>query len=258
MKILYVLAAWLLAFAPAALAQKKFVRKPPTAADWTALSKLPDFTGVWETVFGGGRGGRGRGALPAPPKPSLTPAYAAKAAAIAAAKKPEDNPSANCLPPGLPGIMTQPYPIEILFTPGQVTIVIEAYTEVRHIYTDRPMPEDPDPTFDGTSIGHWEGDTLVVESTGFLDVPRGLSFPHSDKMKVVERFKLSDPDTLTLDTTVVDPEALTEPFNMGSRIFKRHRAWTIAEYECEQNNRNFVDEKGKAGINSEPPPEVKK
>jgi hypothetical protein len=238
----------------------KAAHKAPTAADWAALGKLPDFTGVWEIPLGGGaargaapganRAGGGRG--PAA-QPSLTPEFAAKAKAEADARqaaKAEDNLSANCLPPGMPGIMSQPYPIEMLMTPGQVTIVVEAYTQVRHIYTDgRPMPEDPDPSFDGTSIGHWEGDTLVVETMGFEPVPRGINFPYSEKMKIVERFKLDDPDTLNVETTIQDPLALTKPFPMGNRIFKRHRSWTISEYVCEENNRNFVDEKGKAGIN---------
>ena len=150
----------------------------------------------------------------------------------------------------MPAIMGQPYPIEILMTPGKVTIVIEAYTQVRHIYTDgRALPQDPDPTFFGTSVGRWEGNTLVVETVGLEDVPRGLSFPYSDKIRIVERFRLADPNTMTIETTINDPEALTTPFSMGTRTFTRHRNWTIAEYICEENNRNFVDEKGKAGLN---------
>ena len=67
--------------------------------------------------------------------------------------------------------MGQPYPMEFLLTPGQVTIVIEAYTQVRHIYTDgRTLPEDPDQTFQGTSVGRWEGDSLVVDFDGKLTV----------------------------------------------------------------------------------------
>lgn len=245
---------------------KKPVLKAATPADWAAMAKLPDLNGVWEIPLGaaratnaaatpaggppaaGARTGGGRGPMA---QPSLTPEYAAKAKELAAnASKAEDNQSANCLPPGLPGIMGQPYPIEVLMTPGQVTILIEAYEQYRHIFTDgRPLPQDPDPSFDGTSVGHWDGDTLVVETVGFEDVPRGINFPHSDKMKIVERFHLSDPETLNVETTIQDPEALTKPFSMGNRIFKRHRAWTISEYECEENNRNFVDEKGKAGIN---------
>jgi hypothetical protein len=246
----------------------KPAHKAPTPADWAALGKLPDFTGVWEIPLGGGGargGGRGAPGAPGAPgaapgraagrgramaaPPALTPEYAAKAKELASAAKAEDNPSANCLPPGMPGIMSQPYPIEVLMTPGLVTIVTEAYTQVRHIYTDgRPMPDDPDPSFHGTSIGRWEGDTLVVESMGFEPVPRGLNFPYSEKMKIVERFKLADPETLSVDTTILDPLALTEPYSMGNRVFKRHRGWTIAEYECEENNRNFLDDSGKAGI----------
>jgi hypothetical protein len=178
----------------------------------------------------------------------LTPAYEAKRREFQA-NRPEDNPTANCLPPGMPGIMTQPYPMEFLMTPGKVTIVIEAYTQVRHIYTDgRPLPEDPDPRFFGTSIGHWEGDTLVVESIGFspsIELERGV--PHSDKMKIVERFRLSGPNTMTIETTLTDAEALTAPV-VSNNTLSRHRDWTIAEYICEENNRNFVDANGKAGV----------
>jgi len=223
---------------------QKFTTKPPTSADWAAVGKLPDFTGVWEVS----PGSRGAAAAPAP-RPALTPAYEAKRKAFLAAP-PEDSEAANCLPAGMPGIMGQPYPMEFLLTPGKVTIVIEAYTQVRHIYTDgRPLPADPDLEFHGTSIGRWEGDTLVVETVGFsplTQLERGV--PHSDKMKIVERFRLTAPDTMNIETTITDPEVLTAPYT-SSRNLSRHRNWTIAEYICEENNRNFVDEKGKAGIN---------
>ena len=252
-----------------------FTRPAPTAADWAALSRLPDFTGVWELgrdpapqrgpaaargdarggapdaasgAARGGRGaaaGRGRGQQGGP---SFTPEYAAKRAAYLA-NPPEDNETANCLPAGMPGIMGQPYPMEFLLTPGQVTIVIEAYTQVRHIYTDgRSLPDDPDPTFHGTSVGRWEGDTLVVTTVGFsplTQLERGV--PHGDKMRIVERLRLTDPETMSIETTVSDPDALTSPYT-SSRTLKRHRNWTIAEYICEENNRNFVDSSGKAGV----------
>jgi hypothetical protein len=180
-------------------------------------------------------------------------------AAAVRAPQPEDNSTANCLPPGMPGIMNQPYPMEFLMTPGKVTVVIEAYTEVRHIYTDgRPLPEDPDPKFFGTSIGHWEGDTLVVETVGFTDhveITRGV--PHSDKMKIVERFRLTDPDTMSYETTITDPMVLTAPYTTTSTL-RRHRNWTISEYICEENNRNYVDQAGKAGINLAAPAAPKK
>src|SRR5207245_1468930 len=158
-----------------------FKPKPPTAADWAALAKLPDFNGVWEAgTVGGGRGGgagaaggarggapavpsgragtapagaaagaAGRGRAGAPTGPALTAEDAARRKGLQDAAR-EDSQAANCLPPGMPGIMGQPYPMEFLLTPGQITIVIEAYQQVRHIYTDgRPLPADPDPKFHG-------------------------------------------------------------------------------------------------------------
>jgi hypothetical protein len=256
------------------------VYKAPTPADWAALAKLPDFSGVWERsgVGGGGnpvfgtapnaprgdppqaagrgtagaaaRGGRGSAAA----GPSFTPQFEAMRAAAAKAPQPEDNTTANCLPPGMPGIMGQPYPMEFLLTPGKVTIVIEAYTQVRHIYTDgRRLPEDPDAKFFGTSVGRWEGDTLIVETIGFSDhVQLARGVPHSDKMKIVERFRLTDPDTMTIETTVTDPGVLAAPYATTNTL-RRHRNWTISEYICEENNRNYVDQSGKAGINLTPP-----
>jgi len=245
----------------------------PTAADWAALAELPDFSGVWERGGGGARGGGGgaRGAAPggrgdapggrgAAPGArgaapggrgggggvSPTPEYAALRDQLRANATPAQ--SANCLPPGMPGIMTQPYPMEILLTPGKVTIVIEAYTQVRHIYTDgRELPEFPDPGFFGTSVGHWEGDTLVVESIGFNDLVTISGVPHSEEMKITERFSLLDDDTLLVETTITDPLALTQPYTT-SGTYARHRDWQIAEYVCQENNRNFVTSGGEEGI----------
>lgn len=272
--------------ATATITAQEFRTKSPTAADWTAMARLPDFNGVWETgrapavagrapaelpapgagapgraagapaggaPQGGGRPGGaaagGRGAGPAGPQ--LTPAYAAKRAELQS-RRAEDSETANCLPPGMPGIMGQPYPMEFILSPGKMTIVIEAYTQVRHIYTDgRPLPTDPDPKFFGTSVGKWEGDTLVVETVGFSPLTQlAANTPHSDKMKIVERFRLTQPDVMTIDTTVTDPEALTAPFT-SSRTLIRHRDWTISEYICEENNRNYVDSTGKAGVKLE-------
>jgi len=239
------LSAW-----PGSVGAQTPTPKAPSAADWAAVGKLPDFTGDWELTFGGGRGGgRGAGGGAVPQGPQLTPAAAAKRKQLQSEAR-EDNQTANCLPPGMPGIMGQPYPMEFLTTPGLVTIVIEAYTQVRHIYTDgRPLPADPDLKFHGTSIGHWEGDTLVAETIGFSPLTEiAASVPHGDKMRIVERFRLDDPNTMTIETTVTDPDVLTAPYTT-TRTLKRHRTWTIAEYVCQENNRNFVDQNGKAGVN---------
>jgi hypothetical protein len=217
-------------------------RKTPGNA-WSAIANLPNFVGVWEVAFNRAGGGR--------PEPiSLTPKYEAMQKAYMA-NPPQDTPAANCVPPGMPGIMGQPYPIEFLFTPGKVTILIEAYMQIRHIYTDgRKHPDDPDLTYNGNSIGRWDGDTLVVDSVGFTpDTPLGAQgIEHSSKMHIVERMHLRDANTLEIATTVDDAEALTKPFTRTA-TFARHSDWTMAEYICQQNNRNSVDEKGKAGIN---------
>jgi hypothetical protein len=230
-------------FLPLVEAQEA-IYKQPTAADWAALAKLPDFSGVWEV--GGGGGGRGRGGAPAGPQ--FTPAAEARRKELQS-RGAEDNQTANCLPPGMPGIMGQPYPMEFLLTPGKVTIVIEAYQQVRHIYTDgRPLPADPDPKFHGTSIGRWDGDTLVVETIGFSPLTElARNVPHSGKMRIVERFRLADSDTMAIETTITDPDVLRAPFT-STRTLRRHRNWTTAEYICEENNRNFVDPSGKAGV----------
>jgi hypothetical protein len=258
-------------FVSIAVAQDDFTPKAPTAADWAALAKLPDFTGVWESPLGGE--GESLVVKPGekvktpmikrsskfpvfkgPPPLPLTPAWAEKVKELKAHPA-EDTTAANCLPPGMPEIMGQPYPYEFLLTPGQVTIVGEAYMIVRHIYTDgRPLPSDPDPSFFGTSVGHWEGNTLVVESVGFSPMTTiDMITPHSDKMRILERFKLLDPDTMQITTTVIDPIALTRPYTT-TRILKRHRDWTIDEYICEENNRNSTTSSGQAEVNTTPPP----
>ena len=239
----YLVAAMALAAPGAVLAQPT-----PDAAAYAALAKLPEIAGLWEMTFGGGPRG-------APPEgPSLTPAYAAKLKSYQEAQargEIQDTPAANCVPPGMPGVMSQPYPIDILVTPGKITIIAEAYAQWRQIFTDgRKHPDDPDLTYNGHSIGHWEGDTLVVDTVGFTTDTAlgGFGMRHSDKMHIVERFRLTSPDRLEIQTTITDPEALTKPWT-NTRSFARHRDWTLAEYVCQQNNRNFTTQDGKSGIN---------
>jgi len=215
---------------------------------YDSIAGLPDFGGVWEVAFGGAF---------ASEAPSLTPPYAAIAAQYAAAQARgdiQDTPAANCVPPGMPVIMWEPYPVELLFTPGKVTIIIEAYSQWRQIFTDgRALPEDPDLTFNGHSIGRWEDDTLVVETIGFApDTPLGRNYGarHSGGMRIIERMRLAEPDVLEIETVVHDAQALTEPWT-STRRYARHPDWTLTEYICQQNNRNFMTPDGKAGINLE-------
>jgi hypothetical protein len=231
-----------------ALGAKVWAQSERPGDSYASIARLPDWSGLWDIARGG--------AFLAS-EPSLTSDFAARAAryrADQAAGLIEDTPAANCVPPGLPVIMWEPYPFEILFTPGKVTIVIEAYSQWRQIFTDgRPHPERPDPTFMGHSIGRWEGDTLVVDTIGIsTDTPLGRNYGarHSDRMRMIERMTLTEGDLLEIETTVHDPVALTEPW-MSSRVYGRHRDWTLTEYICQQNNRNFTTDDGKAGIDLE-------
>ncbi len=258
---------------------QNFKRPARTATSWAAIAKLPDFTGVWEEPLGsthlvvspeeakqGHAKTTAHSKFPASsvqPSLPLTPAWAAKAKDLEAHAA-QDNIQANCVPYGMPTIMTMPYPYEFLVTPGQVTIIGEEERMIRHIYTDgRPLPKDPDPTFWGTSVGHWEGDTLVAETVGFSPQTLMIStppvtghdvvaVPHSNKMKIIERFRLVDPNTMQIKTTIIDPVALTQPYTT-TRIMNRYPNWTIDEYICQQNNRNSVTSSGKAEVDTIPP-----
>jgi hypothetical protein len=230
----------------------------PADSGYAELAKLPDWNGVWEpTRFA--RPGAASQAPPPPPK--LTPEYAAQYAAFEAKNRTTPGINfvsqvANCLPPGLPGSMTQPYPIEFLFTPGRVTILIETYSLVRRVYTDgSALPAEPDPSYQGSSVGHWEGDTLVVETTGILPETSPLNGinGHSDQLRITERMHLADPDTLEITTTRDDPTVFTEPYTTTAR-YARHRDWKIMEYVCAQNNHDALDEHGNPAFSLERKP----
>jgi hypothetical protein len=146
-----------------------------------------------------------------------------------------------CQWPGMPRLLWQPYGLEFLFTPGRVTILWTIYSMSRRIYTDgRKFPEDLDDSYNGLSIGHWEGDTLVVHTKGLRGDTNmdNTGAPHSSKMEVTERWRLVAPDRLQVQVTLTDPEALSEPYTT-TRVMERKRDWDIGEYSCFENNRTF-------------------
>ena len=212
---------------------------------WASIAKLPDWQGIWELDWQHSPG------LMRPAPPKLLPAAQAKLDAYRKAQGSGENlqpQQANCLPPGMPGIMTQPYPIEFMYSPGKVVILIEAYMQFRHIYTDgRTHPADPDDTFQGHSIGHWEGDTLVVDSAGFVpfsQISPGVG--HSDQMRIVERIRRVGPESIQVQQTIIDPKVLAEPWTTVHpySLVKDD----LREYICEQNNHDSADEEGRPGI----------
>ncbi len=216
---------------------------------WASIAALPDLTGVWNVKDQFANLGKPR------PRPKLTPAYAARQAAYLAAQAKGENlqpQSANCLPFGLPMVMTL-YPIEFAPTPGKITVLMETDSQMRRIFTDgRPLPDDPDLTFQGYSVGHWEGRTLEVDTVGF-DPQTPLSptgAAHSDKMAIHERMRLAAKDILEIQTTITDPEALAEPFT-STTLYERHRDWTLKEYICEENNHDSADAEGRPAMTLE-------
>ncbi len=219
--------------------------------DWKTIAELPDWSGVWDVDWRSFNGSSATGET----APKLTPEFAARHARFQAAQKrgeEQQTETANCVPPGMPGIMAQPYPVEFLFTPGKVTLAIEAYSQMRRIFTDgRPHPPDPDPTFQGHSIGRWEGDTLVVDTVAILpDTFIAPGIEHSDELRIEERIRKISDDTIQIRTTMHDKKALHEPLTLV-RNYKRHLDWDIKEYVCQQNNRDSADTEGRAGLNLE-------
>ena len=148
----------------------------------------------------------------------------------------------------MPVIMqTFQYPFEFIFSPGRVTINQEAWMQTRTIWTDgRAHQTDPDPSFGGDSIGHWDKGVLVADTVGIKTSLRlALGMKHSDKLRVEERIGLvpGDPDTLTDEMTLTDPDALEEPYHVTLR-YRRDRYGKLIEFECSENDRNPVDAKG--------------
>jgi hypothetical protein len=148
------------------------------------------------------------------------------------------DPAPRCIPPGIPRTMLQPFPWEIVMARDRIVMIFEYQSLVRQIFTDgRGHPKDLDPTYMGNSIGKWDGDTLVVDDTGFngktwLD-PKGL--PTSDALHVTERIRRIDYDTLEAAFTIDDPKMYTKPWTATKR-FTLKPDWQIKEYVCAENN----------------------
>lgn len=152
----------------------------------------------------------------------------------------------RCFPHGVPRMMASPYPIQIIQTPGLITILHEVGHNIRYIHMDQPHPKNPKPSFLGHSVGHWEGDTLVVDTIGFNDRTRidEEGIVHSDKLHMVERFrKIENGNWLENLMTIEDPVYFTRPWQA-----RRTYAWRsdvrLSEYICEENNRNAPGEAG--------------
>lgn len=212
----------------------------------------PDFTGVWGVY----RGGRGADPKLAPPpasalvlKPDYAKPYEARRALEAEANKRGEQlatTGAQCIPYGMPTMMSVAiYPMEVIQTPKQITIISEAFSEVRRVYMGVPQAkvEDVAPGYYGRSAGRWDGDTLVVDTVGIKPSIGGYrGMPHSDQMRITEHMKLVAPDYLHDQITIDDPVVLDKPVTY-TLAFKRMPNYEMVEFVCD-NNREYVDEKG--------------
>lgn len=203
----------------------------------------PDFSGVYYPInpFGRFRGGPRAGAAGPrngppprptasaplsdgsqgrrPDEPSLQPEYLAKWEMISKTRiagSSEYDPVARCLPPGMPAMMNMAYGMEIMQNKDKITFFSELNDALRRVYLDGRKPSQlvlEDPTYAGYSTGHWEGDTLVVDTVALRDDTFIEGFtPHSDQMTVHERIRLKEPGLLEDQITVTDPKALTKPW----------------------------------------------
>lgn len=144
----------------------------------------------------------------------------------------------HCLPPGVPGATQQPYPMQIIQTPTQVIFLYEAYHLFRVVPLDKPHPSDLDPTWLGNSVGHWDGDTLVVDVTGFNDKTAVGVYRHTTAYHVVERYRRTSYDKVHYEATISDANVFAEPWTEAGTL-TLHPEWDLQEYICEENNHNY-------------------
>ncbi len=216
----------------------------------------PDLSGIWQRINGergpvGGQLGRGPKVSPPPGSPPMAHffdigvqmevPYTPWADALTEqrmADNAQDNPDAYCLPIGHMLYHLHPQPRKLIQTPDVIVILYEANSGVRQIFTDgRSLPDnDPLPWWFGYSVGRWEGDTLVVETTGFRDdvwIDYNGS-PLTSSGKITERFRRVNYGSLEIDITIEDPMAYTEPFTV--RVNQRVMLDTnLIEFVCLEN-----------------------
>src|SRR5687768_4050078 len=215
------------------------------AAAYSEVTQWPDWSGVWSP-------GVAAGSRTTATPPKLTPEGQRQVDEFEAGKAEGRNlqtQAANCVPNGMPGIMRLPYPIEFVYSPGRVNILIETYSEIRRIYVDgRPLPEDPDPFFNGHSVGRWEGDTLVVDTIGIspmVSVVPGLHATETTRFR--ERITRTAPDRMVDEITITDPDLFAEPYVMLQN-YTLQPDWEMREYVCQENNRDAADEQGRPSM----------
>lgn len=212
----------------------------------------PDLSGVWDAVppVNGTAGVGGAEGAPAPVFRNLAAVVPGGVPLRPAARKlleermanhSEDHPDAHCLPVHPVQLHSHPQPRKIVQTPGVVLIIYEANGGLRQIFTDgRPLPDnDPQPWWYGYSVGKWEGDTLVVTTTGFRDDQwlDEAGTPMSSTGKMTERFRRINYGTLEIGITLEDPKTFTRPFSFTITQHLTPGAELI-EFVCQENEKS--------------------
>jgi hypothetical protein len=219
----------------------------------------PDLSGVWQAdgapipelmrLLPGGENGLGED-IPtkyfinlladfAPGTEPLQPAAAAAVAGLSVTNISKDDVGINCLPAGVPMFMTVPAPFKIVQTPGLVVMLSEADTSFRQVFMDgRAHPADPQPSWLGSSIGKWDGDTLVIESVGFND--RGqldaLGHRHSSQLRLTERYHRRDSGHMDVQLTFDDLGVFTRPVTVSFGASLKADT-DLIEYFCSENEK---------------------
>jgi hypothetical protein len=237
---------------------------PLASSQAQAAAGPPDFTGTWSrypdplitNYVKGTPPADPRFATPPQPPPPLKPKYRAiwdaRVKDLRAADERGETIASNaveCLPTGMPNLMRDVWPMEILQTAKQINITQELYTQTRRIYmNDKQKPLDEvELGYYGNSVGHWEGQTLVIDTIGVKDTVMataraGRDVPHSDAMRIVERLKFVAPDFIQDEITVIDPEVLEKPWTYLTS-YKRLPGYRLVEYICD-HNREYIDANG--------------
>jgi hypothetical protein len=197
----------------------------------------PDLSGVWwggadvgGRGFGGGPGRPGgQGAGGGTPPPSYTSLYRPEAAAHAATLSDQDDPTLKCIPVAFGTLNVRLWNVgavgQIVATPKMVVLLSETFHDYQLVPTDgRPHRDVVPPSYRGDAVGHWEGDTFVVETKNFTDdtwmFAEGRVSHHSDALRIVERYRRVDANTLEIEATVEDPKVLTGPWTVPKQTLQ--------------------------------------
>ncbi len=210
--------------------------KPDLTGVWQASSNR---IGTWEEVNTTGNGGEITPfAIPPSREPAPYQPWAAQRVLDSFNRRGVDDPMVRCLPPGVPRTTTLGlFPMQIVQTPKQVILLFEVFHVFRVVPIGVNHPDDAEPSYSGDSVGHWEGDTLVVDVTNFNEDTwlAGVGTFHSDQLHVVEKFTRVDYNTIQYEVTMTDPKVLTKPWVQRTTIMLREGT-RLREYECNQNN----------------------